>query len=122
MSRNPPPGSDGEVEPDDEPSTIDGDDLSGDEPDGAAEAATEDEYSPDRETMGWMGMHTPLRAMPGMATDDQLKQLEDARGVDSDKLFLTLMTAHHLGGIPMAEYEAGHGVNPRIRRMANGMA
>ncbi len=40
-------------------------------------------------------------AMPGMATQDQLRQLEAARGAAADKLWLTLMTAHHEGALAM---------------------
>jgi uncharacterized protein (DUF305 family) len=39
--------------------------------------------------------------MPGMATQDQLRQLEAARGAAADKLWLTLMTAHHQGALAM---------------------
>lgn len=80
------------------------------------------EYTPERETMGWMGMPTPLKTMPGMATDEQIAQLDAARGIESDRLFLTLMQAHHLGGAHMADYEAAHGANPSVKEMAKGMA
>jgi len=80
------------------------------------------EYSLDRTTMEWMDMATPLKNMPGMATEDQLKQLDAARGVDADKLFLTLMQTHHLGGAHMADHEAEHGANPDIKEMAARMA
>lgn len=39
--------------------------------------------------------------MPGMLTDDQLKQLDAARGVEFDKLFLAFMIQHHEGAITM---------------------
>ncbi len=80
------------------------------------------EYSLDRETMEWMGMSTPLKSMPGMATEEQLKQLDAAKGVDADKLFLTLMQTHHTGGAHMADYEAKNGADPKIREMAERMA
>ena len=41
------------------------------------------------------------RGMPGMATQDQLRQLRDARGAAADRLWLTLMTAHHEGALRM---------------------
>ena len=39
--------------------------------------------------------------MPGMLTDDQLKQLDKARGRDFDRLFLTFMMQHHRGAVTM---------------------
>jgi uncharacterized protein (DUF305 family) len=41
--------------------------------------------------------------MPGMATPDQMAALRKATGKDLDIQFLTLMRAHHLGGIHMAQ-------------------
>lgn len=39
--------------------------------------------------------------MPGMLTDAQLKQLDEARGKEFDRLFLTFMIQHHQGAITM---------------------
>lgn len=39
--------------------------------------------------------------MPGMLTDEQLKQLDAARGLDFDRLFLTFMIQHHRGAVVM---------------------
>jgi uncharacterized protein (DUF305 family) len=39
--------------------------------------------------------------MPGMLTDAQLKELDDARGKEFDRLFLTFMIQHHRGAITM---------------------
>jgi uncharacterized protein (DUF305 family) len=41
--------------------------------------------------------------MPGMATPEQLAELRKASGTALDIQFLTLMRAHHLGGIHMAQ-------------------
>ncbi|HEY2854163.1 MAG TPA: DUF305 domain-containing protein [Gemmatimonadaceae bacterium] len=41
--------------------------------------------------------------MPGMLTDDQMKQLDAARGRDFDKLFLRGMIQHHQGAIAMVQ-------------------
>jgi len=41
--------------------------------------------------------------MPGMLTDAQMAQLDSARGVDFDRLFLTFMIQHHRGAISMVE-------------------
>jgi uncharacterized protein (DUF305 family) len=39
--------------------------------------------------------------MPGMLTDEELAELEGARGVDFDRLFLRAMIKHHMGAIEM---------------------
>ena len=39
--------------------------------------------------------------MPGMLTTEQLAQLDAARGVEFDRLFLTLMIQHHEGALKM---------------------
>lgn len=50
--------------------------------------------------MNMNGMQHEM-AMPGMLTDAQLKQLEEARGPDFDRLFLRFMIQHHTGAITM---------------------
>jgi uncharacterized protein (DUF305 family) len=51
-------------------------------------------------TMGGM-QHTML--MPGMLSDEQMKQLDAARGTEFDRLFLTGMVQHHRGAIDMVQ-------------------
>jgi len=41
--------------------------------------------------------------MPGMLTDEQLKQLDAARGATFDSLFLTFMIQHHNGAVAMVK-------------------
>jgi uncharacterized protein (DUF305 family) len=41
--------------------------------------------------------------MPGMLTPEQMKQLDAARGVEFDRLFLTFMIQHHRGALTMVE-------------------
>jgi uncharacterized protein (DUF305 family) len=41
--------------------------------------------------------------MPGMLTDAQMKQLDQARGAEFDKLFLTFMMQHHRGAVSMVK-------------------
>jgi uncharacterized protein (DUF305 family) len=41
--------------------------------------------------------------MPGMLTDEQMKQLDRARGVEFDRLFLTFMIRHHQGALTMVD-------------------
>jgi uncharacterized protein (DUF305 family) len=45
--------------------------------------------------------HTML--MPGMLTDEQMKQLDAARGPQFDELFLTFMIQHHRGAVSMVK-------------------
>ncbi|MFG2874254.1 DUF305 domain-containing protein [Streptomyces sp. NPDC048337] len=58
-------------------------------------------------------------AMPGMATEQQLKELADARGADFDRLFLKLMIAHHEGALTMAGTALAEGNNVMVEEMAN---
>ena len=41
--------------------------------------------------------------MPGMLSEAQLKQLEQAKGPEFDRLFLTFMIQHHKGAVRMVE-------------------
>ncbi|MFJ5023859.1 DUF305 domain-containing protein [Streptomyces goshikiensis] len=66
---------------------------------------------------GGMGGHDH-GAMPGMATEQQLKELADARGTDFDRLFLKLMTAHHEGALKMASQALAGGNNVAVEEMA----
>jgi uncharacterized protein (DUF305 family) len=45
--------------------------------------------------------HTML--MPGMLTEEQMKQLDAARGKEFDRLFLTFMIQHHKGAVQMVK-------------------
>ena len=41
--------------------------------------------------------------MPGMLTDDQMTQLDQARGAEFDRRFLTFMIQHHRGAVSMVK-------------------
>lgn len=64
--------------------------------------------------------HEHHASMPGMATPEQLAQLEAARDAGFDRLFLELMIAHHEGAIVMVDqlYTAGGGLEPAADRFA----
>lgn len=47
------------------------------------------------------GSSAPPALMPGMLTPQELAQLEAAKGVEFDRLFLTYMIRHHEGAITM---------------------
>jgi uncharacterized protein (DUF305 family) len=68
--------------------------------------------------MAWMGDPTPLDSMPGMATEAQLEQLGQASGAEADQLFVQLMTAHHQGGIHMADDAEQHANESQVRDLA----
>lgn len=51
-------------------------------------------------SMGWM-QHDML--MPGMLTDEQMAELDAARGAELDRLFLTYMIQHHEGALMMVD-------------------
>jgi uncharacterized protein (DUF305 family) len=77
---------------------------------------------PDRDVMTWMNMASPLAEMPGMASAEQMDELEAARGEEADRLFLDLMREHHRGGIHMAEWAAEFGSNERVKDLAGRIA
>jgi uncharacterized protein (DUF305 family) len=52
--------------------------------------------------MNMNGMEHEM-TMPGMLTDAQLKQLDEARGKEFDRLFLTFMIQHHRGAVTMVQ-------------------
>ena len=76
--------------------------------------------SPDREAMVWMGEPTPVATMPGLATPEQIQELADSTGADADRMFFDLMSAHHLGGVHMADYAAAHTEIPWLRDLRRG--
>ncbi|HEY3735942.1 MAG TPA: DUF305 domain-containing protein [Jatrophihabitans sp.] len=75
--------------------------------------------------MAWMGHdHMQMGAgnlMPGMATQQQMTELQSSTGTKLDILFLQLMIHHHQGGIPMAQYAAAHASKDYVRTAAQAM-
>jgi uncharacterized protein (DUF305 family) len=60
--------------------------------------------------------------MPGMLTDAQMAQLDSARGVTFDRLFMTYMIQHHRGAIAMVDSlfnTAGAGQDEIVFKFAN---
>ncbi|MFF1558489.1 DUF305 domain-containing protein [Streptomyces sp. NPDC058279] len=55
----------------------------------------------------------------GMMSDQDMKDLEAARGTDFDKKFARLMIAHHNGAIEMARAEQRDGRSPDARKLAD---
>lgn len=59
--------------------------------------------------------------MPGMATSEQMAALAAASGVDAERLFLSLMIAHHQGALAMAEAVLDRSEHPGTRTFATGV-
>lgn len=60
------------------------------------------EPNPHGMTMNMNGMQHEM-LMPGMLTEAQLKQLDEARSKEFDRLFLTFMIQHHSGAVTMVQ-------------------
>ncbi|MEU1953040.1 DUF305 domain-containing protein [Nocardia rhamnosiphila] len=56
--------------------------------------------------------------MPGMMTHEQMMQLEAARGPEFDRMWLTMMIAHHEGAVQMAGTELAEGASPDAKALA----
>jgi uncharacterized protein (DUF305 family) len=85
----------------------------------------EDWGNPDTDldtAMGWMDMQpVPQDEQPGMATDEQLAELDAATDEELDDLFTQLMITHHRGGLHMAQYAVDHGHQPEVTDLAQAM-
>lgn len=57
-------------------------------------------------------------SMPGMMSDDQLDELKSSSGAGFDRMFLTMMLAHHEGAIEMAKAEQSDGENADAKALA----
>ncbi|MET9835768.1 DUF305 domain-containing protein [Streptomyces sp. NPDC006385] len=76
--------------------------------------------------MAWMHHDMDYKAhdgslMPGMATNTEMDKLRTAEGKDAEVLYLQLLTAHHRGGIDMAQGAADLAEDPTVVRLAQGM-
>src|SRR5690606_37899176 len=56
---------------------------------------------PGGEGHGGHAGHDAHADMPGMLTEEQLRELDAARGAEFDRLFLTYMIHHHRGAVTM---------------------
>lgn len=74
--------------------------------------------------MAWVpGGESMLKGnlMPGMATREQINQLQAAEGQEFDILFLQLMINHHLGGVHMVDAVLAQDPIPPVRELAEQM-
>ncbi|MBX0300658.1 DUF305 domain-containing protein [Cryobacterium sp. 1639] len=67
------------------------------------------------------GAHTPGEPMPGLATAEQIAELTAATGVEAERIFLTLMIAHHQGAVDMAEAVQDRANNTSVLGFANSV-
>jgi uncharacterized protein (DUF305 family) len=69
-----------------------------------------------------MGGTDSFMMMPGMLTETQMAELDAARGMEWDRLFLTFMIQHHKGAITMVDTlfnTAGAGQDETVFKFAN---
>jgi uncharacterized protein (DUF305 family) len=59
--------------------------------------------------------------MPGMASDQEIRELTTSTGPAMDTLFLRLMLRHHEGGAGMLSYAARAAQQPEVRNLASQM-
>ncbi|TCK22308.1 DUF305 domain-containing protein [Pseudonocardia endophytica] len=67
------------------------------------------------------GMDHASDGMPGMMSAGQMRDLEQSSGPAFDRAFLTMMIAHHEGGVAMARTELASGANPQARALAQSI-
>jgi uncharacterized protein (DUF305 family) len=85
------------------------------------------DQSSSRPPMAWMAGHghsatTAPATMPGMATKEQIAQLDALpKGTAAEILFLQLMIRHHEGGIQMAQGLLKLSDRPEVRNMAQAI-
>lgn len=65
--------------------------------------------------------HTPGEPMPGLATPEQMAELESLSGIEAEIYFLELMIDHHIGGVEMAEAVLERSENRPVTKLATGM-
>lgn len=76
----------------------------------------------DGKAMEWMDDPVSVDEMPGMASSDELRQLQAARGAQAAELWLTLMTEHHRAGAAMAEAASRLSDDEFVQKLAKTMA
>lgn len=83
-----------------------------------------DDGAQDHTSMPGMDSTTPgLDAqMPGMATAEQLAELEDAEGREAERLYLELMIPHHQAGAIMTQAILHRTDNPVVTSLAQSFA
>lgn len=60
--------------------------------------------------------------MPGMLSEAEMAEMEDASGAEFDRLYLEGMIKHHEGALAMCKDIAGAGSEERVLELANNIA
>jgi uncharacterized protein (DUF305 family) len=73
---------------------------------------------------GWLAVwgHPTEGRMPGMASPEELNDLQRASPEEADVLFLQLMIPHHEAAIPMSEAVLKETDRPEVERLAGAIA
>jgi uncharacterized protein (DUF305 family) len=66
--------------------------------------------------------HGGHAGMPGMMTEQEMKDLMAASGTGFDRMFLQMMIRHHQGAIEMANTEQQQGQDPQAKQLAAKIA
>ena len=56
-----------------------------------------------------------------MMTDEELDTLKNSSGADFEKMWLTMMLAHHNGAVKMAETVIADGKDTRVKTLAQSI-
>ena len=65
--------------------------------------------------------HEPGGPMPGLATPEQISELQSLEGVEAERMFLELMIAHHRGAVEMAEAVLARSDHPVVVSLAESI-
>lgn len=65
--------------------------------------------------------HQPGEPMPGLATPEQIAELQSLEGVEAERMFLELMIAHHQGAVEMAEAVLARSAYPVVVSLAEAI-
>jgi uncharacterized protein (DUF305 family) len=65
-----------------------------------------------------MARHDMGESMPGMMSAADLADLKATRGAEFDRMFLTMMIAHHEGALTMSRAQVAKGSNPDATTLA----
>jgi uncharacterized protein (DUF305 family) len=65
--------------------------------------------------------HGSMTSMPGMMSDVDMLKFQKAIGPAVDRMFATMMIAHHQGAVEMANTELAGGVNTAARTLATSI-
>lgn len=68
--------------------------------------------------LDWMGGAVPINEMPGLAVDDDTTELAQSAGARADRLYVTLMVAHHRAAGVIAGDAAATASRAEVRDLA----